>query len=117
MGKPKKGGFPAMEPKTNYVSIQKGEMDNITIAWGDSVVWINRDPVPHKVAPLASNGQPDPNRIWADLSKDGTDDANSSPLQFQWTEKTPPPAQPQVFEYGLVDAPNVKAKITAQIKV
>ena len=36
MGKPKKGGFPAVQPKVNYIAIKNGEIDNATIAWGDS---------------------------------------------------------------------------------
>ena len=117
MGKPKKGGFPAMEPKTNYVSIQNGEIDNVTIAWGDSVVWINQDNMGHQLAALGPDGRPDPTKPWGTVTPVGTDDANSSPLSFQWTEITPPPKDPQIFEYGLIDAPTVKAKITVQIKV
>jgi hypothetical protein len=117
MGKPKKGGFPAMEPKTNYVSIQNGEIDNVTIAWGDSVVWVNKDVVGHQLAALDSNGQPDPTKPWATVTPVGTDDANSSPLSFQWTQTIPPPNQPQIFQYGLIDAPTVRAKVTVQIKV
>jgi hypothetical protein len=116
MGKPKKDGFPAMEPKTNYVSIQNGKMESITIAWGDAVVWQNQDRLRYQIAQLGANGEPDPASVWATVGPQGAPDENTQPVAFSWTESTPPPDQPHVFQYGLVGYPG-KATITAQIKV
>jgi plastocyanin len=117
MGKPKKGGFPAMEPKTNYVKIQNNEIDNVTIAWGDSIVWVNKDETTHSLAPLGTDGKPDPANPWAELGPKGSDNANSVPTSFNWNEQQPPPKDPTIYQYGLIDHPTSKAKITVQIKV
>src|SRR5882724_5605015 len=117
MGKPKKGGFPAMQPVTHYVKIQGGEIDNLTLAWGDEVVWVNKDTVSHSLASLGADGKPDPAQPWGtEITPAGTPGANSSPLSFQWMKPTPPPRDPQVFQYGCIDHPNEKARVTAQIK-
>ena len=118
MGKPKKGGFPAVQPTTKYVNIQNGEIDNATIAWGDSIVWMNKEPVGHALAALDSNGKPDPTKPWGSpIGPVGSPTANSPAFAFQWTQPTPPPPTPQVFPYGCLDHPNEKAKVTVQIKV
>jgi hypothetical protein len=117
MGKPKKGGFPAMQPTTIYLNIQNGEIDNVTIAWGDSIVWMNKGPAGHRLAGLDSNGKPDPTKLWVTVGPVGSPTANSDEFAFQWTQPTPPPPTPQVFPYGCLDHPNEKAKVTVQIKV
>ncbi|HEX3879643.1 MAG TPA: hypothetical protein VHW24_21820 [Bryobacteraceae bacterium] len=114
MGKPKKGGFPAVEPKVNYVAIKNGEIENATIAWGDSVVWMNHDAVGYTIAG-STNGQPDSNKVWATLTAAGTDDANSSPMVFTWTPGTP--KDPQVYPYGMLTGGKAKATLTVQISV
>ena len=114
MGKPKKGGFPAVEPKVNYIAIRKGEIDNATIAWGDSVVWMNHDAAGYTLAAL-TNGQPDPNKVWATLTPVGTDDANSSPMVFTWVPGTP--KDPQIYQYGMLSGGSAKARLTVQISV
>jgi len=43
MGKPKKGGYPPPQPSTRYVEIANAKIENMTIAWGDYVVWVNKD--------------------------------------------------------------------------
>jgi hypothetical protein len=114
MGKPKKGGFPAVQPTVHYVAVTKDEIDNVTIAWGDSVVWTNEDTASHQLAPL-KNGQPDPTNIWADLTPVGTDNANSSEMVFQWSAGMS--KDPVVYQYGMLPPGTARAKITAQIKV
>ena len=114
MGTPKKGGFPPVQPKVNEVQIKNGEIDNVTIAWGDSVVWMNLDPREYTLAAL-TNGQPDPQKVWAKLTAVGSADANSSPMVFTWTPGTP--KDPQVYEYGMLTGGTAKAKITVQISV
>jgi hypothetical protein len=115
MGKPKKGGFPAVQPKVNYVKIQNGEIENAIIAWGDSVVWMNLDSTGYTLAALTSSGQPDHTKVWATVTAVNTPDANSSPLVFTWTPGTP--KDPQVYPYGMLPPANGKAKLTVQISV
>jgi hypothetical protein len=118
MGKPKKGGFPAMEPKTNYVKIKNNEIDNVTIAWGDSIVWMNQDSVAHSLAALDNSGKPDPAKPWGPpMGPVGSETANSPEFAFQWQQQGPPPKDPQVYQYGLLDHPTAKARVTVQIKV
>jgi hypothetical protein len=114
MGSPKKGGFPPSQPKVNFVPIKNGEMDNVTIAWGDSVVWTNQDPQSYTLAAL-TNGQPDKDKIWAQVTPVGTDGANSAEMVFVWQAGMP--KDPVVYEYGMLPPGTAKAKITAQIKV
>jgi hypothetical protein len=114
MGKPKKGGFPAVQPTVKYVAIRKGEIDNAIIAWGDSVVWTNEDTASYRLAPL-KDGQPDPTNIWADLTPVGTDNANSPEMVFLW--KPGMSKDPVVYQYGMLPPGTAKAKITVQIKV
>lgn len=114
MGKPEKGGFPAVQPKVNYVAIKNGEIDNATIAWGDSVVWMNHDAVGYTLAAL-TNGQPDAAKVWATLTAVGTGDANSSPMVFTWTPGTP--KDPQVYQYGMLPPGTAKAALTVKISV
>jgi hypothetical protein len=114
MGKPKKGGFPPSEPIVNYIAIKNGAIDNVTIAWGDSVVWTNQDPEPYKLAQFTS-GQPDPTKIWADLGPVNTDSANSAEMVFVWSPGMS--KDPIVYEYGMLPPGTAKATITAQIKV
>jgi hypothetical protein len=118
MGKPSKGGFPAMEPKTNYVKIKNNEIDNVTIAWGDSIVWMNQDNVTHSLAALGTSGSPDPAKPWGPpMGPVGSETANSPEFAFQWQQQGPPPKDPQVYQYGLLDHPTTKARVTVQIKV
>jgi hypothetical protein len=114
VGQPKKGGFPPVQPKVNFVRIKGGEIDNVTIAWGDSVVWTNEDDASYTLA-ASTNGQPDPAKIWAQLTKVGTPDANSAEMVFAWQPGMS--KDPVVYEYGMLPPGTAKAKITAQIKV
>jgi hypothetical protein len=118
MGKPKKGGFPPSQPIVNYIAIKDGAMDNVTIAWGDSVVWTNEDAESYKVVPF-KNGQPDPAITWADLGPVGTPTANSAEVVFVWSSGMS--KDPIVYEYGIylpgTETPKATATITAQIKV
>jgi hypothetical protein len=47
----------------------------------------------------------------------GSDTANSPEFSFQWTQQTPPPKTPTIYQYGLIDHPSSTAKVTVQIKV
>src|SRR5438105_2460515 len=114
MGKPKKGGFPAAQPKVNYVAIKNGEIDNATIAWGDSVVGMNHDAVGYTLA-ASTSGQPDPAKVWATLTAAGTDDANSSEMVFTWTPGMS--KDPQVYQYGMLPPGTAKATLTLKISV
>jgi len=114
MGKPKKGGFPAAQPNVQYIAVKNGEIDNATIAWGDSVVWMNHDATEYTLAAL-TNGQPDPAKTWATLTAVGTPDANSSPMVFTWTPGTP--KDPQVYGYGMLPPGTAKAELTVQVSV
>ncbi len=113
MGKPKKGGFPAVQPKTNYVDIKNGEIDNAIIAWGDSVVWRNLDATGYTLAPLLEDGKPDSNpaNAWAVLAPN----SNSNALVFTW--KPGIPKDPQVYHYGMLPPGTAKAQLTVQISV
>lgn len=118
MGKPKKGGFPAVQPTVRYVDIRNNEIDNATIAWGDSIVWMNKDSVTHALAALGGDGKPDPAKPWGPpMGPVGSATANSPAFQFPWNESTPPPPTPTVYAYGLLDRPTSTAKVTVQIKV
>jgi hypothetical protein len=119
MGKPKKGWFPPFAPTMYAVSIQGGKIvpSNITIAWGDSVYWRNHDEADYTIAPLGSDGKPDRNNAWVRVGPVGSGESTSSSVQFPWTKKTPPPDQPQVFGYGLVEVPSSTARITVVISV
>jgi hypothetical protein len=114
MGKPKKGGFPPSQPIVNYIAIKNGAIGNVTVAWGDSVVWTNEDQQAYKLAPLV-NGQPDPTKIWADLGPVGSPTANSAEMVFTWSSGMS--KDPIVYEYGMLPPGTAKATITAQIKV
>ncbi len=114
MGKPKKGGFPAVQPKVNYVQIKNGEIDNATIAWGDSVVWTNLDATAYTLAAL-TNGQPDPAKVWVTVGAAGTPDANSSPMVFTWQPGIP--KDPQTYQYGMLPPGTAKASLTVKISV
>jgi hypothetical protein len=114
MGKPKKGGFPAVQPKTNFIAIKNGEIDNATIAWGDSVVWMNLDRTGYTIAG-STDGTPDPAKVWATVGAAGTPDANSSPLVFTWSPGMP--KDPQVYQYGMLPPGKAKATITVKISV
>ena len=59
MGKPKKGGYPPPQPITHYIEIIDGKINPaaVTIAWGDCVVWTNKDAVSYTLA-LFTNGEP-----------------------------------------------------------
>jgi plastocyanin len=118
MGKPTKGGFPSVQPTTRNVNIQNGKIDNITIAWGDSIVWMNKDPVNHQLAALDNNGNPDPTKpLGPAIGPVGSPTANTPPFGFPWTQSTPPPATPTVFAYGCLVHPNEKATVAVLIKV
>src|ERR1700758_663071 len=105
MGQPKKGGFPPSQPKVNFVAIKGGEIDNVTIAWGDSVVWTNEDDAAYILAAI-TDGQPDPTKIWAELTKVGTPGANSAEMVFTWQPGMP--KDPVVYEYGMLPPGNAK---------
>ena len=96
----------------NYVSIKNGEIDNATIAWGDSVVWMNHDAKGYTLAAL-TNGSADPAKVWAKLTAVGTEDANSSPLVFTWQPGMS--KDPQVYEYGMLPPGTAKAKLTVHV--
>jgi hypothetical protein len=116
MGKPKKGGYPPPQPTVNYIKVQHGEIDNATIAWGDSVVWTNLDNASYKLALQTVNGQPPATQvIWADLTPFGSEGANSAEVVFQWTADMG--KNPVVYGYGALPGGKPNAKITAQIKV
>jgi len=118
MGKPKKGGYPAVQPTIHYVAIWNNEIDNATIAWGDSIVWMNNDHVTHALAALGCDGKPDPAKACGPpMGPVGSPTANSPEFQFPWNQPTPPPKDPQVYAYGLLDHPTSTAKVTVQIKV
>jgi hypothetical protein len=114
MGKPKKGGYPAVQPKVNYIRIQHGEIENAVIAWGDSVVWMNLDSTGYTIAG-STNGTPDPNKVWAKVTAVGTPDANSSPLVFTWSPGMS--KDPQVYPYGTLPPGTAKATLTVKISV
>jgi hypothetical protein len=116
LGKPKKGGYPPPQPTVNYIKIQSGEIDNATIAWGDSVVWTNLDKASYTLALQTVNGQPPPTQvIWAQLTAVGTEGANSAEMVFQWTADLG--KDPVVYVYGMLPPGTAKARVTAQIKV
>jgi hypothetical protein len=114
MGKPKKGGFPSMQPKVNYIAVRNGEIDNATVAWGDSVVWTNFDAASYTLVQF-TNGQPDPAKVWAKLTGVGTENANSAEKVFVWSAGMS--KDPIVYQYGMLPPGTAKAHITAQIKV
>jgi hypothetical protein len=116
MGKPKKGGFPPAEPNVNYIAIKNGEIDNATIAWGDSVVWTNLDKASYSLALQTVNGTAPPNQvIWAQLTPVGTDAANSAEVVFQWSSDFG--KDPVTYVYGMLPPGKATARIVAQIKV
>jgi len=119
MGKPKKGGYPPPWSGTHYVEIAGGKIKDTTIAWGDSVVWKNNDRASYTLVVLMKNGQPIglayPANEWAKLSPVGADNANSPPREFPWKEGEIPPKDPYVYQYGILELPNVKANLTVQI--
>jgi len=116
MGKPKKGGYPPPQPSTRYVEIANAKIENMTIAWGDYVVWVNKDNAEYTLVLSEVNGNPvpAPAPVWATLTAVNTDGANSSPREFAWPTGQPPPKDPYVYIYGL---PNAKATLTVQISV
>lgn len=115
MGKPKKGGFPPSQPIVNYIAIKDGAMDDVTIAWGDSVVWTNEDAESYKLAAFTDGKPDDPPIIWADLGPVGSDTANSAEMVFVWSPGMS--KDPIVYEYGMLPPGTATATITAQIKV
>jgi len=116
MGKPKKGGYPPPQPSTRYVEIANGEIESMTIAWGDYVVWVNKDNAAYTLVLSEVNGKPvaAPAPVWATLTAVNTPGANSSPREFAWLTGQTPPKDPYVYIYGL---PNAKAILTVQISV
>jgi hypothetical protein len=110
MGKPKKGGFPPPQPRVNYIEIKGGEISSVAtiIAWGDSVVWNNKDAVPYTLA-VCTNGQPDPQKVWATVAAH----SSSAPVEFDWSPDMG--KDPVVYEYGMLPPGTAKATITAQI--
>jgi hypothetical protein len=119
MGKPKKGGYPPPWPSTRYVEILGGKIDDTTIAWGDSVVWQNKDRATYTLVVLMKNGQPlglvYPANEWAKLTPVDTDNANSPAREFPWKEGEIPPKDPYVYQYGILELPSVKANLIVQI--
>jgi hypothetical protein len=115
MGKPKKGGYPPPQGSTQYVLIQGGKIEDKTVAWGDWVVWTNKDAAKYTLVLLEINGKavtptPPP---WATLTEVGTVNANSSPVLFSWPGA--PPKTPYVYIYGMQSPSNSKATLTVQI--
>ena len=107
MGKPKKGGYPPPQPRVLYITVENGKIDNAAaiIAWGDSVVWTNKDAVSYTLERF----KPDPpNKTWVELKPDAT----SAPMVFNWS--SPLGKDPVVYEYGM-PPPGATATITAQI--
>jgi hypothetical protein len=118
MGKSKKGAYPPQQPKIRYIEVEGGEIeDSIVIAWGDSVVWQNKDNVPYTLIALAINGQAIAGvpPVWANLTAVNTVGADSSPRVYGWPGV--PPKDPYVYQYGMKDPPNAKATLTVQISV
>src|ERR1700683_2990074 len=119
MGKPKKGGYPPPWSRTHDIEIQGGKIEDKTIAWGDSVVWKNLDRVAYTLVVLTRNGQPFnlvyPANVWATLTFIDTDNANSPAREFPWKEGEIPPKDPYVYQYGILELPNVKANLVVQI--
>jgi len=115
MGKSKKGGYPPPQGSTRYVVIEGGQIEDMTIAWGDWVVWMNKDDAKYTLVVLEVNGNPVPPAVWATLTEVGTPDANSSPRQYDWPGA--PPKDPYVYIYGMQEPPNSKANLTVQITV
>jgi hypothetical protein len=119
MGKPKKGGYPPPWSATHFIDIAGGKIEDMTIAWGDSVVWKNHDRAAYTLVVLMKNGQPlglvYPANVWATLTAVDTDNANSPPREFPWKEGEIPPKDPYVYQYGILELPNVKANLTVQI--
>ena len=119
MGKPKKGGYPPPWPSTYYVDILNGKIEDTTIAWGDSVVWKNNDSASYTLIVLMVNGKPVslvyPANVWAKVTPVGADNANSPPREFAWNEGEIPPKTPYIYQYGILELPNVKAILTVQI--
>jgi len=119
MGKPKKGGYPPPWSATHYIEIAGGKIEDMTIAWGDSVVWKNQDRAAYTLVVLTKNGQPVglvyPANVWATLTQVDTDNANSPPREFPWKEGEIPPKDPYVYQYGILELPAVKALLTVQI--
>jgi len=110
MGKPKKGGYPAPQPITNYIEIKDGQINPaaLTIAWGDLVVWTNKDAASYQLA-VCKDGKPDPGKIWRALAAN----ASSAPLEFDWSSDMG--KDPVTYEYGMLPPGTAKATITAQI--
>jgi plastocyanin len=110
MGKPKKGGYPPPQPITNFIEITDGKINPaaVTIAWGDLVVWTNKDAVSYSLA-VCTNGQPDSNKIWRVLAGN----TSSAPLEFDWSQDKG--KDPFTYEYGMLPPGTAKATITAQI--
>ena len=119
MGKPKKGGYPPPWPSTRDVEILGGKIKDTTIAWGDSVVWQNKDRAKYTLVVLMKNGQPVglvyPANVWATLTSVDSDNANSPAREFPWKEGEIPPKDPYVYQYGILELPAAKAILTVQI--
>jgi hypothetical protein len=115
MGKPKKGGFPPSQGSVQEVHIQGGKIEDKTIAWGDWVVWMNKDPAKYTLILLEINGKPvtPTPPPWATLGEVGKPDANSSAVLFSWPGV--PPKTPYVYIYGMQEPPNSQATLTVQI--
>ena len=119
MGKPKKGGYPPPWSATHFIEIVGGKIEDMTIAWGDSVVWKNHDQKAYTLVVLTKNGQPVglvyPANVWATLTFVDTDNANSPAREFPWKEGEIPPKDPYVYQYGILELPSVKANLIVQI--
>lgn len=112
MGKTK-GGFPPVQPKTYYIDIQGGAMKDTTIAWGDSIVFQNRDTVAYQVVSL-TNGTPDPSLQWASLGPAGSSTDNSPLIVFTWQSGLS--RDPVEYPIGTIPG-TAKATLTVQMSV
>lgn len=120
MGKPKKGGFPPVQPKTYYIDIAGDAMQDTAVAWGDSIVFSNKDAQAYKVVSLTggtpgmANGTPDPTLQWADLGPVNSQNANSQAIVFTWQPGLS--KDPVYYPVGTIPG-SAKALVTVQASV
>ena len=117
MGDSKKGGYPPGIPVTHYVPIQNGKAADITVAWGDKVVFQNEDDAVYVIVGL-TDSNPDPAKIMGIVTAKGTASENSSEIGFY--PPGLPPKKPTPFPYTLCPVnftTTSQQTITAQIKI
>jgi plastocyanin len=86
----------ARQPKTHTVTIEgtSFQPDRLTVAVGDTIVWINKDPFPHTATSTA-----------------GAFDSGTIPPEKSWTFKAPKTGQ---FSYICSLHPTMKAQLTVE---